>query len=421
MKSESEEVMSTEPKAKAPIHINIGPNHPGLKEPIYFTFELEGEKVAKVDFAPGQIHRAIEWMGFRKNAVQIIQTSERICGICSLSHPMAFTRAVEMAAGIEAPPRAEFLRVVFAELERIHSHLLWAGVAAMELGFDTVLFKVWEVREKVMDLLERLSGNRVNYGVFQVGGMRRDITGENAGYVLEAMDYYDHVFGDLAEIFLEDAVIRARCRNTGVLTRKDAVELLAVGPTLRGSGVPEDVRQDWPYSAYGDLNVKAITPDALGGEVVGDVYDRIIVRLLEVKQSVGIIRDAMARMPEGPINSVPKVGVLLNQLKKAEGEGIGRHEAPRGEVFHYYRTSAGNEFPDAWKVKAPTYSNMLSWLKMLQGAQVADIPIIIASIDPCVSCTDRVAVVKNGRTSVLTKEDLRCLSVEKTRALRKRL
>jgi membrane-bound hydrogenase subunit alpha len=410
-----------ETKAKSPIQINIGPNHPGLKEPVYFSFELEGEKVSKVDFMPGQIHRAIEWMGFRKNPVQIIHTSERICGICSLSHPMAFTRAVEMACGIDVPPRAEFLRVIFAELERIHSHLLWAGVAGMELGFDTVLFKTWEVREKVMDLLERLSGNRVNYGVFQVGGMRRDITPENMEHVLEALEYYEGVFGDLAEIFLEDVVIRARCRHTGVLTGKDAVELLAVGPTLRGSGVPVDLRQDWPYSAYGELDVKAITPDALGGEVVGDVYDRVIVRLLEVKQSVEIIRQALAKMPEGPINAVPKVAVLLNQLKKAEGEGIGRHEAPRGEVLHYYRTSVGNEFPDAWKVKAPTYSNMLSWLKMLQGVQVADIPIVIASIDPCVSCTDRVAIVKDSRTSILTREDLRRLSVEKTLELRKRL
>ncbi len=404
---------------KAPIKTVIGPNHPALKEPIQFTFELEGEQIKTVDFAPGHAHRGIEWMGFSRNVVQIIYLAERICGICGVSHSLSFARAVEQAAAIDVPPRADYLRTIFGELERIHSHLLWAGVAALELGFDTLFYKAWEVREEVMDLLEYTSGNRVNYGVIQIGGVRRDITPEMLPRIFKSLDYYTAIFGDLAEMFLEDTVLQMRCRNTGVLTMDDAARLCSVGPTVRASGIACDVRQDHPYCAYGDLNVKAITPDQVTGEVRGDVYDRIIVRLLEVKQSVEIIRQAIEQMPDGEIVAHPKVMVLLNQVKKAAGEGYGRHEAPRGEVFHYVRFDEGNEFPAAWKVKASTYSNLMSWLVMLKGEQVADIPIIVASIDPCISCTDRVALVRAGDRSVLTKEQLRRLSVEKTRELKK--
>jgi membrane-bound hydrogenase subunit alpha len=396
----------------------IGPVHPGLKEPIQFVFELEGEKIKDVDFKPGHAHRGIEWMGTRRNVIQIVHTAERICGICGVSHTLSFCRAVEQAAGIEVPVRADYLRTIYGELERMHSHLLWAGVAAMELGFDTLFFKAWEVRENVMDLLEYLSGNRVNYGTVQVGGMRRDITPEQYPRIHESMAYYAGIFESLAEMFLDDTVLKMRCRGTGVLSADDALKLCTVGPTIRASGIPADVRQDHPYCAYGDLEVRAITPQQVTGEVRGDVYDRIIVRLHEVKQSAEIIEQCLARIPEGPINAFSNLVVLLNHVKKAEGEGIGRHEAPRGEVFHYVRLAAGEESPSAWKVKASTYSNLMSWLKMLKGEQVADIPIIVASIDPCISCTDRVALVGGGAVTELTRFQLRALSAEKTRRLK---
>ncbi len=396
----------------------IGPVHPALKEPIKFLFEIEGETVVDVDFAPGHAHRGIEWMGMRRNCVQIIHTAERICGICGVSHSLSYCRAVEQAAGIEVPPRADYLRTIYGELERIHSHLLWAGVAALELGFDTLFYKAWEVRENVMDLLEYLSGNRVNYGTLQVGGMRRDIEPAQHERIFESMDYYTGLFDDLLEMFLDDSVMKTRCRDTGVLSRGDAMRLCTVGPTIRASGIPTDVRQDHPYCAYGDLDFKAVTPEALGGEVHGDVYDRIIVRLLEVKAATQIIRECIDKMPDGPINAFKKLFLLLNHVKKAEGEGVGRHEAPRGEVFHYVKLAKNKEEAEAWKVKASTYSNLMSWQTMLKGQQIADIPIVVASVDPCISCTDRVALIGDGKTSILTNEQLRLLSRRKTEALR---
>ncbi len=407
--------------AEKTFEIPIGPVHPALKEPIRFTFQVEGERIVGVDIKPGFAHRGIEFMGTRRNLIQVLYLAERICGICSISHPIALTQAVENAAGIEVPPRAQYIRVIVSELERIHSHLLWAGVAAHELGFDTLLHLTWKVREKVMDILEELTGNRVDYAIPIYGGVRRDIAPEQYPQVYEMIRYYRGLFEELADRFLNDASVEARTRDVGVLTYEEAEALCAVGPTARASGLRKDVRQDWPYLVYGDLGVKAITPEDYGLETRGDVYDRIIVRLLEVAQSIDIIERCLEEMPEGEITSVPKIPALLAQLKKAEGEGIGRHEAPRGEVIHYIRLEAGVEAPVVWKVKAPTYSNLMPWVPMFRNQEIADIPIIAASIDPCMCCLDRVHLVRGTEERLVWKEELLKLSREKTRRIRSRI
>jgi len=401
---------------KSPYIIPIGPTHPALKEPVMFTFQMNGEVIQDVDFAPGQTHRGIEWMGMRRNPVQIVHLTDRICGICGVSHTLAFSRAVEQVAGIEVPERADYIRTIIAEFERIQSHLLWAGVAAHELGFDSLLHLTWRVREQSMDVIENLTGNRVNYALVQVGGVRRDIIPEQHRIIEDCLSTYEGLLGKLLDLFLHDRTIAMRCRDVGLLSKDDALKLCTVGPTARASGVNVDLRQDYPYCAYGDLDVRAILPDQHMGETRGDVYDRIVVRLLEVGQSCGIVRQCLSEMPAGEITAEPKLAKLLAICKKARGEAIGRVEAPRGECFHYV-VMEGKEAPAAWKVKASSYSNLMSWIPMLRGEQIADIPIVVASIDPCLSCTDRVAVVRSGSRSILTKDDLHRLSVEKTRRL----
>jgi membrane-bound hydrogenase subunit alpha len=357
----------------------------------------------------------------RNNPVQTLYLAERICGICNICHPFCLAMAVEQAANITPPDRAEYIRVIAAEMERIHSHILWAGVAAHEIGFDTVFYLTWRVREEIMDLIEYVFGNRVTKAVLQFGGVRRDITAEQLPRIRKSLDYYKSIFEHLRRIFLEDRTVRMRTRNVGILSTEDALKLLTVGPTARASGVPKDVRQDQPYSAYADLDVKAITPDIVTGTVVGDVYDRIIVRLLEVKQSMEIIEECIARMPEGPIMSEPKMPKLLRLLTDAAGEGIGRVEAPRGEGIHYVRLEAGQSTLATWKVRAPTYVNLMAVPTILKGMQIADVPIVFASIDPCQSCTNRILVTDRatGRKSVLGYEELHRLSVEKTRELQR--
>jgi len=410
--------MKQKTTTKTTYHVPIGPIHPALKEPVYFEFEIDGERIVDVDVKLGHVHRGIEWASRKRNPIQILYLAERVCGICSYCHPTAFTLAVEDIAGIEVPERAEYLRVIQGELERICSHTLWAGVAAHEIGFDTVLFLTWEIRERAMDLTEYLTGNRVTKAIMTIGGIRRDITKDMIPTVTKHLNYLKDNFEKLRSVFLDDKTVKMRSQNVGILTKEDALKLCAVGPTARASGVKKDVRVDTSYFAYGDLDIDYITPDILTGEVNGDVYDRILVRLLEVKQSIDLIEQCLDKMPSGDIISEPNTPKLLAQLKKVTGDGIGRHEAPRGEVIHYVKLT-GEESPYTWKIRAPTYNNILPWIPMLKGEQIADIPIVAASTDPCMSCTNRVAIIDDMNKYELTNEELHNLSIKKTRGLKK--
>jgi membrane-bound hydrogenase subunit alpha len=412
--------MAVNDMEKTTYTIPIGPIHPALKEPIQLDLELDGEQVVDVDVKVGQVHRSIEWLGMnRNNPVQSIYLSERVCGICNVCHPFCLVLAVEQAADIKVPDRAEYIRVIAAEMERIHSHILWAGVAAHEIGFDTVFYLTWRVREEIMDMIEYVFGNRVTKAILQIGGVRRDITEEQLPRIRQGLDYYKSIFEQLRRIFLEDETVKMRCRNVGILSYEDALKLLTVGPTVRASGVPKDVRQDQPYSAYADLDIKAITPDIVTGTVVGDVYDRIIVRLLEVKQSVEIIEECLEKMPEGPLLTETKMPRLLKLLTDAGGEGVGRVEAPRGEDIHYVRMESGVSTLSTWKIRAPTYINLVAIPTILKGMQIADVPIAFASIDPCMSCTNRAISTDkaSGTKSVISYEEMHRLSVQKTKEL----
>jgi membrane-bound hydrogenase subunit alpha len=405
--------------SKTSYQIPVGPIHPALKEPVKFNFEIDGERIIDVDVELGHVHRSIEWAARKRNPIQVLYLAERVCGICSYCHPMAFALATEQAAEIEVPIRAQYIRVVHQELERICSHVLWAGVAAHEIGFDSVLYLTWNIREAALDLTEYLSGNRITKGITMIGGIRRDITEDMHGSIMKKLAVIYNNFEKLRKVFLEDKTFKMRSQGCGVLTKKDALNLCAVGPTARASGVKKDIRIDFPYFSFGDFDIDYMTPDILTGEINGDVYDRIIVRLLEVRQSIELIKEAIKNMPEGEIVSEPKIVKLLNMLKKVEGEGIGRMEAPRGEVFHYVKYTKGDS-PVSWKIRAPTYSNILPWIPMLKGEQIADIPIVAASTDPCMSCTNRVGIIKDGDESVMNREDLHRLSVKKTHEIRRK-
>lgn len=398
----------------------IGPIHPAFKEPVRLTFELEGERIKDVKVRIGWLHRGIEYLGMRRNPIKTIYLAERICGICSNAHPLALVRAVENAVGMEVPKRAQYIRVFIAELERIHSHMLWAGVLAHEMGFDSLLFYTWKVRERIMDIIEHITGNRVNYAMLMFGGVRRDIDQEGYKLIKDAINYYREAAQSLKETFLEDQSVRLRTKGVGVITKKEALELSAVGPTARSTGIAKDVRQDSPYEAYVDLKVKAITPDIYTHEEPkGDVYDATVVRVLEVEQSVNILDAIIDNLPEGPIVTEPNLTKLLLKLKKAKGEGIGRAEAPRGEVIHYARLE-GTENLHAWRARAPTYANVPTWIPMFRDQEIADIPVIAASIDPCIACMDRVTLVdiKTKKETIVTGEDLHRMSIEKTKKIR---
>jgi membrane-bound hydrogenase subunit alpha len=383
------------------VTIPVGPQHPSLKEPESFDITLEGERILEAQVKVGYNHRGIEKAAEDRNYVQDIHLLERVCGICSHAHSTAFVMAVEELAKVQAPPRAQSIRTLVAELERIHSHLLWLGVAGHEIGFDTLMMYTWRDREPVMDVLAALTGNRVNYGINAIGGVRRDVSPAHAAQVLATVDRLEERTRYYLELVQTDTTLAQRLTGVGHLSHADAVRLGAVGPTARASRVDRDTRRDDPYLAYAGLELEVVTD---GHE---DVYGRTLVRVKELLQSYRIVRQVVATMPDGPLT-------VKAPRRIPAGEAISRYEAPRGENLHYVRSN-GTDKPDRVKVRAPTLANTASVAKMMEENQLADVPIIIAAIDPCFSCTDRAVKVVDldrGDAEVMGWRELRTRSIE---------
>jgi NADH-quinone oxidoreductase subunit D len=388
--------------------IPIGPYHPLQEEPEFFRLYVEGEKVEKVEIEIGYNHRGIEKLSESKHFDQVTFLVERICGICSTSHPFAYVQAVEDLAGIEVPVRAKYIRSIIGELERIHSHLLWLGLAGHFLGYNTVWMWSWKYREPVLDILEFITGNRQHYAMFKIGGVRQDIMKEDIPKIYKMCDELLPVLDLFKGAVMDDPVIHARTKGVGILTKQEAIDYCVVGPTARASGVDIDVRRDDPYAAYPLVDWKVIVTQN------GDVFDKVAVRILEMYESVKIIKgclEGLKKEPEGDIDAKVK--------EIPPGEGIGHHEAPRGEVFHYVRSDGTNR-PVRHKVRAPSYMNIPSNQVAATRGTISDAAITLAAVDPCYCCTERCAVVdkKTGK-KILTGEDLIKLSQKKTEEILK--
>jgi len=389
--------------------IPIGPYHPLQEEPEFFKLHVDGEKVTGIDIELGYNHRGIEKLSEAKHFDQGIFLVERICGICSTSHPFAFVNAVEDLAGIEIPERAKYIRTVVGELERVHSHLLWLGLAGHFLGYNTVWMWSWKYREPVLDIFEKISGNRQHYAMMKVGGVRRDIALEDMPWIEKTLDELVKGVDMFKGAVMDDPVIWARTKGIGILTPQDIKEYGGVGPLARASGIDEDVRRDDPYAAYNMVDWKVQTWQG------GDIFAKAVVRILELYESVKIIRQCLTRLKTAP-------GPFDLKVKEIPaGEGIGRHEAPRGEVFHYVRSDRANR-PVRHKIRAPSYVNVATNEKSVIGCTISDALIVLAAVDPCYCCTERVAVVDAGSGKHLYNgNDLIRLSHEKTERLKKQL
>jgi len=387
------------PKSRR-VQIPVGPQHPALKEPESFLLTLEGEVIRDAGVRLGYNHRGIEKAAEGRSYIQDIYLIERVCGICSHSHSTCFIQAVEEIAGLEVPKRALYIRTLIAELERVHSHLLWLGVAGHEVGFDTLLMYTWRDREVVMDLLAALTGNRVNYGLNTIGGVRRDISPEQKTQILKAVDVLEERTRYYIGVATEEATLIQRLSGVGRLSKEDVLRLGAVGPTGRASGVKRDTRKDDPYGVYAEVEFNVVTSDQC------DVYGRTLVRVGELMESYKIIRQLVKAMPEGPIT-------VKAPRKIPTGEALSRYEAPRGEDVHYVRGN-GTERPERVKVRAPTLANVQAVGHMLKDGYLADMPIVVAAIDPCFSCTDRMISVTDGRSrpGVMTWEQARTHGIE---------
>ena len=382
----------------------IGPQHPSLKEPGSFKITLDGEKVERAVVEIGYNHRGIEKACESRTYIQDLYIIERVCGICSHAHTSCFCQAFEDMAGLEVPRRAYYIRGIVGELERLHSHLLWLGVAAHEIGFDTLFMYTWRDRELVLDMLAQIGGNRINYGVNTYGGVRRDLEPELMQNVLHVCDLLEEKIKYYAELALTETTLIARLKGIGVLTADDVAHFSAVGPVARAAGILDDIRVVEPYGVYKEVAVNPVTDDHC------DVYGRTLVRVKEMLESIRLIRVMIREIPEGPISVRPP-------RKLPVGETLRRVEAPRGENIHYIRSN-GSDMPDRVRVRAPSEANWHGMSYMLEGFQLADVPIIIAAIDPCYSCTDRaISLIDDAGSQLASWEQVRQFGIEQYKKL----
>lgn len=353
--------------------VPFGPQHPVLPEPVHLDLVMEDEKVIEAIPSIGYVHRGLESLVQKKDFNEMVYVTERICGICSFMHGMGYCSAVEQIMDVQVPRRAEYLRTIWAEMSRLHSHLLWLGLLADAFGFEALFMQAWRLREKILDMFEISTGGRVIFSVNKIGGVLKDMPAEMLSDFVSILNDMERDLRETTRVFLEDYTVKSRLVGVGILTEEDAVRRGAVGPMMRASGIAVDMRKTG-YAAYDDLDFQIITSKDC------DSYARCQVRIGEIFQSIELIRQATAKIPDTEI-SVPVKGF-------PKGEAYVRFEQPRGEAFYYVRAN-GTKFLDRMRVRTPTFANLPALTQILQGCQYADIPLLILTIDPCISCTER--------------------------------
>ena len=336
--------------------VPFGPQHPVLPEPIHLDLVLEDETVIEAVPSIGYVHRGLESLVTKKDFNEMVYVTERICGICSFMHGMGYCNALEAIMQVEVPRRAEYLRTIWCEMSRLHSHLLWLGLLADAFGFESLFMQSWRLREKILDMFEISTGGRVIFSVNKIGGVLKDMPADMLASFVSNLNDMEKELRETTKIFLEDYTVRTRLEGVGILTKEDAVRRGAVGPMMRASGIAVDMRKTG-YAAYDDIDFEVITSN------VGDSMARCQVRIGEIFQSIEIIRQAVAKIPDGEIATAVK--------GNPDGEHFIRLEQPRGEAFYYVKAN-GTKFLDRMRVRTPTFANLPAMLQTLQGCQSAD-------------------------------------------------
>jgi Ni,Fe-hydrogenase III large subunit/Ni,Fe-hydrogenase III component G len=376
--------------------VPFGPFHPTLDEPAHFRLFVEGEIVRGCEYRGFMVHRGIEKLAdsvLTYNEIPML--AERICGICGCVHSVAYIQAVEQAAAIQPTPRAEFIRTIMLEIERLHSHTLWTGLASHILGFDTLFMQSFRIREPIMWIAEKITGNRKTYALCVVGGVRWDITPELKKELQGVLDTLEKEWTQVLKAIKGDKNLQARTRGVGIADKALVKDAALLGPIARASNIPIDNRRDLPYAAYDRVDFDVIVEDGC------DVWSRVLVRVREVFESIRIIRQCLEKMPDTPIQLDIKDELPHGRI------GLSSVEAPRGESHHFVVTGEDNR-PRRWRVRAPTYQNLQGIPAMIKDQQLADMTISLGSIDPCFSCTDRMEIIdiRSGSQRVYTQDEL---------------
>jgi NADH-quinone oxidoreductase subunit D len=357
--------------------INMGPQHPATHGVLRVKLKLDGERVLGTECIIGYLHRGVEKIAENRTYAQFTPYVDRMDYCAAVTNGMGYVEAVEKLLGVEIPPRAQYTRMILAELQRIASHLIWLGTHALDLGAMTPVFYTFREREEILKIFEEYCGARLTTHAFRIGGLQYDLYDGFERDVVKFCDYFPPKIDEYEQLLTKNRIWINRTRKIGVISGEDAIALGVTGPVLRGSGVKWDIRKAQPYEAYDKVEF-----DVPIGEH-GDTYDRYLVRMAEMRQSVRIIRQCVERLAPGPIFG--KVGKVI---KPPVGEVYHSIEAPKGELG-YYVVSDGTINPYRVRVRPPSLINLQALDKMAKGHLVADIVAIIGTIDIVLGEVDR--------------------------------
>ncbi|MEK6765361.1 MAG: NADH dehydrogenase (quinone) subunit D [Planctomycetota bacterium] len=382
--------------------INMGPQHPSTHGVLRLILELDGETVVKSTPHIGFLHRGIEKLAEHKTYHQVITLTDRLDYLAPMSNNLGYALAVEKLLDIEAPKRSQYIRIILCELTRISSHLLWLATHALDIGAMTVFFYCFRERETLNDIFEMVAGARMNLSYVRIGGVARDLPD---GFVEKAREFVNVFPGRLREyetLLTKNKIWLMRTKDVGVISAEDAINYGLSGPSIRGSGVKWDIRKSEPYSSYNEMDF--IVPVGKNG----DVYDRYLVRIEEMRQSNEIVRQAVDTLPKGEfIADIPDVALPQKENLKKSMESLIHHfkivtdgicppvgevyvcvEAPKGELG-YYVVSDGTKNPYRIKIRPPSFVNLEGLQKMIEGHLLADVVAVIGSLDIVLGEIDR--------------------------------
>lgn len=358
--------------------INMGPQHPATHGVLRVVLKLDGERVVDADVMIGYLHRGVEKLCESRDWTQIVLITDRMDYVASATNNLAYCETVEKLMSLEVPRRARYVRTILAELQRLASHLVWVGSHAMDIGAVTVFLYGLRERELILDLFEEFCGARLTYNSMRIGGLPLDIP---SGWDKKVLQFCNVMLQKLPEyevLLTHNRIWLERTREVGVISGPEAVAIGLSGPPLRASGIPRDVRKDEPYAAYDEMQFEI----PLGTR--GDTYDRYLVRLEEMRQSVRIIRQATEGIPEGPI-----VGKVPRLIKPPAGETYHANESPKGEIGYFIASDGKATSPYRFRVRPPSFCNLQALPRLVRGHLVADVIALIGTIDIVLGEVDR--------------------------------
>ncbi|OCS13635.1 hydrogenase-4 component G, partial [Campylobacter fetus subsp. fetus] len=377
--------------------IPLGPLHITADEPGHFRLYCDGDTIVDADYRLFYQHRGMEKLAEnRLNYNQMSYLAERVCGICGFAHSIACVEAVERGIGLEIPRRAQAIRIMSSEIERMHSNLLNLGLACEVTGNYTAFMHIFRVREYTLELAQLITGGRKTYGTIVIGGVRRDITLNEIKQSYEILEKIGTQLDEIWQVVMEDKRQIGRWKGIGILDKQVARDFSPVGPNVRGSGFKRDTRYDHTYGFYKELE---LTPNV---QFDGDVLSRELVRYNDCKQALRLVKQCLDIMPGGAIFTD------TNYRLQPGTYCLGYDEAPRGENIHWIMQGDSQKVY-RWRCRASTYNNWSSLRYQLQGNTIADAALIVCSLDPCYSCTERVTLVnvKSGKSKVIGEKELK--------------